>query len=337
MKYLVSIIIPMYNSEKYINRCIDSLLDQSYENIEIIVVDDGSKDNSLKLIKKYNDIRIKIYQKKNEGVSSTRNFGIEKSNGDFLLFVDSDDYVSKDIVKFMIDEINDINTLVLCDNDEIWRNRIEKRNLFSKDNIELSKTDILRAIASGKAGLVCSKLVSNRVIKENNIRFDKNLKIGEDQLFFLEVVQRTKEFKYIKKSLYFYDRTNESSATIKYQNNLYKNFYYLQEEIRKIFNENKLNFNEDIKLLNDKEIIITWICINNEVNGIRKLGIRNTIFNIINILNIAQGKIKKINSEDKIGNLIYKSINSRYKTIIALKLIIIINLFNLKMRLKNRG
>ena len=127
MKYLVSIIVPMYNSEKYIVRCIDSLLEQSYENIEIIVVDDGSSDNSVEIIKKYNDNRINIYQKRNEGVSATRNLGIEKSNGDFLLFVDSDDYVSKDIVKVMLDKVNNKNSMILCNNKEIWGNRIEKR------------------------------------------------------------------------------------------------------------------------------------------------------------------------------------------------------------------
>ena len=116
MKYLVSIIVPMYNSEKYIVRCIDSLLEQSYENIEIIVVDDGSSDNSVEIIKKYNDNRINIYQKRNEGVSATRNLGIEKSNGDFLLFVDSDDYVSKDIVKVMLDKVNSENSMILCNN-----------------------------------------------------------------------------------------------------------------------------------------------------------------------------------------------------------------------------
>ena len=337
MKYLVSIIVPMYNSEKYIVRCIDSLLEQSYENIEIIVVDDGSSDNGVDIIKKYSDNRINIYQKKNEGVSATRNFGIEKSNGDFLLFVDSDDYVSKDIVEIMVDKIKNINSMVFCNNDEIWSNRVEKRILFTGDNVQLDKTNVLRVIASGKAGLVCSKLVSNRVIKENNIMFDKNLKVGEDQLFFLNVAQYTKEFKYVNKSLYFYDRTNENSATIKYQNKLYDNFSYLQKEVIKIFNNNKLNSNEDIELLNNKQITIVWTCINNEVNGIRKLGIKNTINNIVDILNSSKNNIKKIDNKNKIGNLIYKSVNSKYKNIIALKLIIIINFFNLKMKLKNRG
>lgn len=335
MKYLVSIIVPMYNSEKYIVRCIDSLLEQSYENIEIIVVDDGSSDNSVEIIKKYNDNRINIYQKRNEGVSATRNLGIEKSNGDFLLFVDSDDYVSKDIVKVMLDKVNSENSMILCNNKEIWGNRIEKRILFTDENIELNKIDILRAISSGKAGLVCSKLVSNRVIKENNIMFDESLKVGEDQLFFLNVAQYTEQFKYVNKSLYFYDRTNENSSTIKYQNKLYDNFSYLQKEVIKVFNNNKLNSNEDIELLNNKEITIVWTCINNEVNGIRKLGIKNTINNIVGILNSTQGNIRKIDNKDKIGNLICKSVNSKYKNIIALKLIIIINLFNLKIRLKN--
>lgn len=95
----VSIIVAIYNIEQYLNRCIDSLLKQSYINIEIILIDDGSTDKSLEICKMYNDPRIKIYTKTNGGLSSTRNYGIEVATGKYCIFIDGDDYVENDMVE----------------------------------------------------------------------------------------------------------------------------------------------------------------------------------------------------------------------------------------------
>lgn len=337
MKYLVSIIIPLFNNEQYINRCIDSVLAQTYKNIEIIVIDDGSTDNSLKKVKMYKDNRLKCYSKKNEGVSVARNYGIEKSSGDYLLFVDSDDYVDCEMVQLMINKVKNLESIVLCDNYEIWNNRVEKRELFNYSNPKLSKNIILRDIASGKAGLVCSKLVSSKIIRKYNIEFDTNLVFGEDQLFFLQVSQYIKEFIYINKSLYFYDRTNEKSATIKYQKNMYNNFEYLLSKVINIFNDNYMTTDEDIKVLNRKKLMITWICINNEANAINKIGIKNAISNIKGLLDKSKDKLCDIKErEGKIEQIVYNAIQSKNKSIESIKLIIIIKMLNLKIRIKNR-
>lgn len=104
MNELVSVIIPLYNKEKYIKRCIDSLVKQTYKNLQIIIVDDGSTDNSTDIISQYKDERIELIQKKNEGVSLTRNRGIESSKGKYIAFVDADDYVSKDYIYNLIQQ-----------------------------------------------------------------------------------------------------------------------------------------------------------------------------------------------------------------------------------------
>ena len=93
MKKGISIIVPIYNSEKYLNKCIDSLINQTEKNIEIILVNDGSTDNSEEIIKEYKDKRIKYYKNKNQGIGKTRNFGIEQATGSYIMFVDSDDYI----------------------------------------------------------------------------------------------------------------------------------------------------------------------------------------------------------------------------------------------------
>ena len=101
----ISIIVPIYNTEKYLSKCIESLLNQTYNNIEIILVNDGSKGNSDIIVKKYKDERIKYYKKDNEGIGKTRNFGITKATGDYLMFIDSDDYIKDTCCEEFINNI----------------------------------------------------------------------------------------------------------------------------------------------------------------------------------------------------------------------------------------
>lgn len=93
---MISIIVPIYNAEKYLNRCITSLLQQTYSNIEILLIDDGSTDHSLEICRKYRDSRIRVISKQNEGVSATRNLGIELAKGEYIMFCDADDFVEKE-------------------------------------------------------------------------------------------------------------------------------------------------------------------------------------------------------------------------------------------------
>ena len=110
-KDLISIVIPVYNVENYLNRCIESIISQTYENIEIILINDGSKDNSLLICKEYKnkDKRIKVIDKKNEGVSIARNIGVEKSSGKYVIFVDSDDWIEKTFVENLHKKISEYN------------------------------------------------------------------------------------------------------------------------------------------------------------------------------------------------------------------------------------
>lgn len=309
---LVSIIVPMYNSEKYISRCLESLIKQTYKNIEIIVVDDGSNDNSINIVSSLNDKRIKLYKKENSGVSSTRNYGIEKSNGDLLLFVDSDDYIDTTMIDKLVKKVrNKDEAFVTCNNTEIYKDKEEIRETFEEENVGLNREYLIRAIASGRAGLVCSKLVSRKVIIDNNIRFDSNLKIGEDQLFFIEVAQYCNDFEYINESLYFYDRRNENSATISYKENLIDNFKYLQEKIEKIFVDNDMNSKEDIILLNNK--IIGWFnhCMFNEVRSMKITRIMESLKRIETLIMEVNKLIdfELLEKGNIVTNLIYKCIN----------------------------
>ena len=231
---IVSIIIPVYNCEKYIARCLNSLINQTYSNIEIILVNDGSNDKSEDIIKEFakNDNRIKLYNQTNQGVSAARNTGLDKATGKYIMFVDADDYIELDMVEILIKPILNENTIVFCDNTEIWSKSIDIRKLFSNISQKKSNKEIvLEEIASGRAGLVCGKLFDRSIVAENNIKFDTNVKVCEDQLFFLEVINHCEHFIHIPKALYNYDRRNENSATIKYQENALENQLYVLKNI----------------------------------------------------------------------------------------------------------
>ena len=346
---LVSIIIPMYNSEMFISRCLQSVVSQSYKNIEIILVDDGSKDKTLDIVKRYvtKDRRVKLFLKNNGGASSARNYGLDKCTGDYILFVDADDYIDFNMVEDMVSMVDiGVNTMVLSGNDEIYVDKIEYRNLFVgiKDKTNISKNIVMREIASGSAGLICCKLIPKSVVYKFNIRFDESVKMSEDQLFFLELAQYIDKFCYVEGYIYHYDRTNEKSITVNYQKDIYKNQMYVFEKIEILFKENKLNHNEDINALSKKIKDILLFCINNEVRTSNIRNINEKIKNINNILKYTNidSKYKDSINDSLIGKLIYKGITANntilsiFKLFIILKVLIPLkNMINTKMRGSN--
>ena len=294
----VSVIIPVYNSEKYLDRCLKSLIKQSYSDIEVIIVDNGSKDNSIEIIKEYskNDNRIKFYICDTSGASAARNLGLDKSSGEYGLFVDSDDYVSIDYIEKMIGLVKSKKTMALCNNQEIWNNKIDERKLFENiDNKMLIKEDVIKEIASGRAGLICSKLINLSIVKENNIQFDTNIKLSEDLLFFLDVAKYTEEFIHINESLYFYDRRNENSITRRYLENAWENQIYVLNRVEQIlYQVNVKEEDKDLILCNRLRQSISFSIIN-ELDNINFKNFKYKVRNIKEILNkkINMGKIEK--------------------------------------------
>lgn len=268
--YLISIIVPVYNSDKYIDRCLESLINQTYKNIEVILIDDGSKDGSFQKIKIYTciDERVKVFKKENGGSSSARNYGLDNCKGEYILFVDIDDYVELDIVEKMVNEINiNNNCIVFSNNDEIYSDRVEYRKLFNSvdDKSKLNKSTVIREIASGRAGLICCKLIPKYIIDKYHIRFDEDIKMNEDQLFYLNVAQYIEYFYHVDECLYHYDRRNDKSITMKYQNEGYENQIYVFNKIESIFRNNNLSSSEDMELLANRIKSLLWFCINNEI------------------------------------------------------------------------
>lgn len=212
MDECVSVVIPMYNCENTIVRCVNALMCQTYKNIELILVDDGSTDNTY--IKcnemKEKDKRIKIITKVNGGVSSARNVGIKQANGKFITFIDADDYVSNDYIATLYNNIHD--------NDFVVSNAIIKSNNSSKRFNRLyksryaNKEDALKMLLSDKyfQSTPWGKLYKTELVKK--IKFDEKMNIAEDHKFLIDYISISKKIKLIPYYGYTY-MINENSLS----------------------------------------------------------------------------------------------------------------------------
>lgn len=211
---LVSIIVPIYNTSKYLDKCIQSILNQTIKCKEIILIDDGSTDNSLEICKKYHEKykNIKIYSNKNSGLGATRNFGILKSKGRYVGFVDSDDYIEKGMYEHLLNmSIENSSDISICGHEKIYN----KDNLKSiqnegmkKEEIINKKEEIIKNYLLGEiSSFACDKVFKKDFLVKNNIMFPENC-FFEDvnmvlrSLFFCNriVISNIKYYKYVQRS-----------------------------------------------------------------------------------------------------------------------------------------
>ena len=211
---LISVIIPAYNVEKYIRKCITSVVEQTYKNIEIVVVNDGSSDGTLKIIEdvSQSDNRILIVNKHNSGVSDSRNIGIKKSKGEYIIFVDGDDYLAPDFVEYMYSLAAETKG-ELCLSTECYTSSEEKDTALLKTSI-LTAEEATSLLLSPKMYVGCwNKIFKKDIIENNNIEFLSSLFYGEGLYFITQVAQLCKRIGVGNKKVYYYRRDNISSAT----------------------------------------------------------------------------------------------------------------------------
>ncbi len=214
MKPLVSIIVPIYNCEKYIEKNLLSLIQQTYQEIEIILVNDGSTDGSEKKCKEYSkkDKRIRYYYQKNSGVSSARNYGIKRSKGEYIVFVDADDSLKPDFVEVMIKKITSKDyDMVGC---KMVRVNEKGETLYQFDSYEpkeYSSKSAMQSFFLNKLPIgVWAKIFKKEFIKD--IQFDCHLSNNEDKLFLFECLKKGKQYSLIDYVGYLY-LNNENSAS----------------------------------------------------------------------------------------------------------------------------
>lgn len=270
-KPIVSIIVPVFNVEKYLEKCLDSLLNQTYKKIEIICINNGSTDKSGEILKQYSKIddRIVIITQANQGVSVARNEGIKKAKGNYIMFVDSDDWIDKDTCKIAVETSISYNAdIVMWSYIREFENTSRPKEIFSEDvkifrdvqcqtqlqrrfigllGDELKKPENADALCP-----IWGKLYKYDIIKKNNIIFEDIRKLGtyEDGIFNLYYFKYIEKAVYINKYLYHYRKNNGMSLTTKYKKELPKQWENLFSVMREYIRENELPEAYNIALKN---------------------------------------------------------------------------------------
>ncbi len=232
-KIKVSVIVPIHNVEKFINKCVDSIINQTYKNIEIVLVDDGSPDNCPKICDDYakKDERVKVIHKKCGGVSSARNAGIEASTGEYVCFVDGDDFVMPDYVEYML------NLAIKYDSDYVISP--QALGTFNKNNKNSKNDDYVVDAEKALEMLLCYQMregcyskLFKRELLGNDLRFSEKIVMGEGFTFNSLAIQKAHKIVLGYKKIYFYRRDNETSATTKFNKDKFENGLYAIKYIK---------------------------------------------------------------------------------------------------------
>lgn len=230
MSIKVSVIVPIYNVQNYLRKAVDSLLNQTLKDIEIILVDDGSLDNCGKIIDEYAEKHGNIIaiHKENGGVSDARNTGMEKAAGEYIGFIDPDDYAQPEMFENLYKSITENNCdLSICGYKEVF-SKTEQQNVLYEPSGNTAE-DLFSDFLDGKFGAyVWNKLYKSSVIKENNVTFPVGINLVEDQMFLFEYLKYMKTFSVSYGYYYNYIR-NPNSICARY-NNTFFDFYKLSYE-----------------------------------------------------------------------------------------------------------
>ena len=292
----ISIIIPIYNVSSSLKRCLNSVINQTYRNIEIICVNDGSSDDSLKILKEFEkkDNRIIVIDKKNEGVSIARNVGIEKSTGEYITFVDSDDWLELNALEVLY------NTII-SEKVDVVRGSYFRNYNFSSDSIEVDElfelknkrvkvsnnllfTSFLEKIINGKINcFVWLLLIKNNILKNVEL-FDQKIYLMEDSIFYFDLINNIDSIYFLNIPIYHYYLNPQSAtkASGYYVRNMY-NVLDVNESIINKLKEGKFYSVERQKLLNNSHLNIiesyVFIMYKNSLKDKKEL--KNIILNIV--------------------------------------------------------
>ncbi len=264
---LISVIVPVYNVEKYINKCVDSIINQTYKNIEIILIDDGSTDKSCVICDEYikKDNRIKVIHQENSGLSEARNTGIKIANGKYLAFVDGDDYILEGMLEYLYNLINETNSEIsVCNFFRYWNEdkKIIDYDISSK-RIVLKKEQALKEILKND---LLKSFAWNKLYKKSlfeNVRYPKNMKM-EDVATTYKLISNSEKIVIGKDAKYYYVQregsilaTKSTSMYIDYYKAVYERYKFLDEKYPSLKKQNvntMINFLIGMNLVNDKKL-----------------------------------------------------------------------------------
>lgn len=260
----ISIIIPIYNGEKYLEECLESIRNQTYIDFEAILVNDGSTDGSKTICEKWEkqDARFILYNNKNCGVSYSRNFGIEKARGEYITFVDCDDFIEKDMLEILQRECLQYDFIMAN-----YRRYYQNKKIVNNEPIETktyNRKEFFSCFwdlySSYMINSPCNRLYKTAIIQSSALRFNTDYELGEDLLFNLQYIENCNKFYVINEYLYYY-RENKESLTTKYRDNYLEIQLKLNDAIEKFLIRNDVHNEESKKKLqkNTSNIIISSV------------------------------------------------------------------------------
>lgn len=263
----ISIIVPIYNAEKYLNKCIDSLVNQTKKELEFILVNDGSTDSSEDIIKSYKDKRIKYFKNKNQGIGKTRNFGIDKATGKYLMFLDSDDYLDINACEKLYNKaIKEKSDLVVFDFYRVEDTLKEVTiNNFKSSSLK-ENPNLLLDINLGP----CNKLIKRELIDKNNTRFNEELKY-EDTPFVTEIIKNANKISKLNEYLHYYVIHSNSETTVRDERvfdiikiidiirNQYKDEKYMEDIVNKLTVRTFTNYTIQQRVQKDLKVGMKFI------------------------------------------------------------------------------
>ncbi len=267
---LISFIIPIYNGEKYIERIVESILKENKNNIEIILLNDGSTDNSETILNSYkNNKLIRIINKANTGVSDTRNIGLKEAKGKYIMFADCDDFYCKgflDKISFILNK-NQFDLLIFSALEEDKDGNL-KTIFKQEDNKEIAIKNcglngyILGDYTMRLGDCIWNKVYKSSIIKENNILFKTDQRIAEDKLFNIEYMEYIENMYNLSDSLYIYCY-NENSVTRKYRSNFLSEYLKIGNNLKDI--SEKVKYKDYAYLISNFYLQSTGFIMYNEV------------------------------------------------------------------------
>ena len=235
---MISIIVPVYKVEQYLPRCIESILAQTYEEFELLLIDDGSPDNCGRICDEYAEIdsRIQVIHQKNQGVSAARNVGVELAKGEWVCFIDSDDYIESNYTSLVL--MADDNTDVLFYGCKFINGEDVVEFKSSEERIIKGEVNILAAIHNmtsvkpgwGRFGYPWIKFYKKNILDEYNIRFIENMRREEDTIFSLEYMQHVKQIQLLPNCVYNYIVSSSGLTGLK---NSHDEYVLLAHELEK--------------------------------------------------------------------------------------------------------
>lgn len=262
-KELISVIVPVYNVEQYLSRCVDSILNQSYQELELILVNDGSKDKSLEVCRKYEqkDFRIKIVDKKNEGAGAARNAGLEMAEGELIMFIDSDDWIEHDMLQHLYKLLRENSADISMCNYFIESVDGSERTShpFPIQDEPSITNDIAQCVAmldeQCKFPYLWNRLYKRKFIEDFHIRFENQFTTGQDLDFNLKYFRHVNKCVISNRPLYHYIKNGIGSLCARYKDGLYGIVSELNLRRKALYTELNMNEKDDYIQIYEKTYV----------------------------------------------------------------------------------